>query len=122
MGVFCTTGAEYMEARGGTSTISTPFLALALPTAVPFGSPPPVTASKGVLGHALGAAGGLEAIATVLSLEHQLIPPTANLDHLDHDIDLDVVAGTPRAARVATALSNSFGFGGQNAALIFRAA
>jgi 3-oxoacyl-[acyl-carrier-protein] synthase II len=87
-----------------------------------FACPPPVTACKGVLGHSLGAAGALEAIATVLSLEHQLIPPTANLDRLDPDIDLDVVAGTPRPARITAALTNSFGFGGQNAVLVMRSA
>ncbi|MFG2632236.1 beta-ketoacyl-[acyl-carrier-protein] synthase family protein [Streptomyces sp. NPDC048473] len=87
-----------------------------------FGSPPPVTANKGVLGHTLGAAGALEAIATLLSLEHQLIPPTANLERLDPAIDLDVVAGVPRPVRMAAAVSNSFGFGGQNAVLVLRAA
>lgn len=87
-----------------------------------FNHPPPVTSCKGVLGHSLGAAGALEMIATVLSLEQQLIPPTANLDCLDPAIDLDVVARGPRPARIAAAVSNSFGFGGQNAVLVVRQA
>jgi 3-oxoacyl-[acyl-carrier-protein] synthase II len=58
----------------------------------------------------------------VLSLEHQMIPPTANLDRLDPDIDLDVIAGIPRPTQIGAALTNSFGFGGQNAVLIMRAA
>ncbi|NGO48586.1 beta-ketoacyl-[acyl-carrier-protein] synthase family protein [Streptomyces ureilyticus] len=87
-----------------------------------FGTPPAVTANKSVLGHALGAAGGIEAAATVLTLQHQIIPPTANLDALDPDIDLDVVRKSPRSARIRAALSNSFGFGGQNAVALFTTA
>lgn len=86
-----------------------------------FGTPPPVTATKSVLGHALGGAGGIEAVCSVLSLHHQLIPPTANLDRLDPDIDLDVVTKTPRAHKMAAVASNSSGFGGQNAVLVFQA-
>ncbi|MFF8730650.1 beta-ketoacyl-[acyl-carrier-protein] synthase family protein [Streptomyces sp. NPDC015171] len=85
-----------------------------------FDTPPPVTAAKGVLGHLLGGAGAVEAACSVLSLHHQLIPPTANLDRMDPEIDLDVVAKVPRPARLETVLSNSFGFGGQNAALVFQ--
>jgi 3-oxoacyl-[acyl-carrier-protein] synthase II len=87
-----------------------------------FGDPPPVTSNKGVIGHTLGAAGALEAIATVLSLQNQLIPPTANLTRLDPDINLDIVAGSPRPAAITAAVSNSFGFGGQNAVLVLRTA
>ncbi|MCX5192993.1 beta-ketoacyl-[acyl-carrier-protein] synthase family protein [Streptomyces sp. NBC_00249] len=85
-----------------------------------FVTPPPVTAAKSVLGHLLGAAGAVEAVCSVLSLHHQLIPPTANLDRMDPEIDLDVVTKVPRPARLDAVLSNSFGFGGQNAALVFQ--
>ncbi|MGD3110520.1 beta-ketoacyl-[acyl-carrier-protein] synthase family protein [Streptomyces sp. YGL11-2] len=85
-----------------------------------FGTPPPVTANKGVLGHSVGGAGGIEAAVTVLSLQHQTIPPIANLDRLDPDIDLDVVTQAPRSQHLGAALSNSIGFGGQNAVLAFR--
>ncbi|MFE3517554.1 beta-ketoacyl-[acyl-carrier-protein] synthase family protein [Streptomyces sp. NPDC059166] len=84
-----------------------------------FGTPPPVTATKSVLGHALGGAGGIEAVCSVLSLHHQVIPPTANLDQLDPEIDLDVVRKTPRSHRMSAVASNSSGFGGQNAVVIF---
>ncbi|MBT2386623.1 beta-ketoacyl synthase [Streptomyces sp. ISL-11] len=83
-----------------------------------FHDPPPVTANKGTLGHAIGGAGAIEAACAVLSLEEQLIPPTANLDRLDPRIDLDVVATAPRKHRMDAVLSTSFGFGGQNACLV----
>ncbi|WP_128377627.1 beta-ketoacyl-[acyl-carrier-protein] synthase family protein [Streptomyces cavernae] len=79
---------------------------------------PPVTANKGALGHALGAAGAIEAACAVLSLEHQTVPPTANLDSPDPQVTLDVVAKTPRRVRMDHALSTSYGFGGQNAVLV----
>lgn len=84
-----------------------------------FARPPVVTANKGVLGHTIGAAGAIEAAATVLSLRHQIVPPTANLERQDPEIDLDVVTKAPRATRMAAAATTSFGFGGQNAALVF---
>ncbi|GAA4898591.1 beta-ketoacyl-[acyl-carrier-protein] synthase family protein [Streptomyces coeruleoprunus] len=84
------------------------------------GTPPPVTAVKSVLGHAIGGAGAVEAVCTVLTLCHQAIPPTANLDRLDPDIDLDVVTKSPRRRPVRAALSHSSGFGGQSAVLLFR--
>jgi 3-oxoacyl-[acyl-carrier-protein] synthase II len=86
------------------------------------GDTPAVTSVKGVLGHSLGAAGAIEAALTVLTIEHGLIPPTANLERQDPDIGVDVVTAKPRPQRVDAALSNSFGFGGQNAVLAFTAA
>ncbi len=70
-------------------------------------------------GHLLGAAGGVEAVFSVLALAHQVVPPTLNLDEPDVGCDLDYVPNTARAARVNVALSNSFGFGGTNGTLIF---
>lgn len=84
-----------------------------------FAQPPPVTSLKGCLGHAVGGAGGIEAVCTVLALEHQIVPPTANLEHQDPGIALDVVHKAPRAMAMKAALSNSFGFGGQNAVAAF---
>ncbi|WP_406175813.1 beta-ketoacyl-[acyl-carrier-protein] synthase family protein [Streptomyces sp. NBC_00996] len=80
-----------------------------------------VTSAKGVIGHTLGAAGAIEAALTVLAVEHGTVPPTANLQHLDPAVELDVVAGSPRRRRVEVAVSNSFGFGGQNAVLVLTA-
>ncbi|EME96919.1 beta-ketoacyl-[acyl-carrier-protein] synthase family protein [Streptomyces mobaraensis] len=83
---------------------------------------PSVTATKGVLGHTLGAAGAVEAAVTVLTVQHGLVPPVANLERLDPALSLDAVRGGPRKQRVDVALSNSFGFGGHNTVLVFRTA
>jgi 3-oxoacyl-[acyl-carrier-protein] synthase II len=82
----------------------------------------PVSATKSMTGHLLGAAGALESILTVLALQHRLAPPTINVDDLDPDVTLDVVRKDPRPLPVGdvVALNNSFGFGGHNAALAFR--
>ncbi|MFE6521548.1 beta-ketoacyl-[acyl-carrier-protein] synthase family protein [Streptomyces sp. NPDC057794] len=87
-----------------------------------FGNCPPVTAVKSLIGHAIGGAGAIEAACCVLSLRHQYVPPTANLDRLGTDIDLDIVAKVPRQCRMKAVATTSFGFGGQNAALIFQEA
>jgi nodulation protein E len=72
-------------------------------------------------GHALGAAGALEAAATVLALHQGVLPPTANFTAPDPECDLDVIPNAARRASVGAALSNSFAFGGLNAVLAFRA-
>ncbi|MFP3898126.1 MAG: beta-ketoacyl-ACP synthase II [Dehalococcoidia bacterium] len=79
-----------------------------------------VSSNKSMIGHLLGAAGAVEAIFTVLAIKHGIIPPTVNLDAPDPECDLDYVPNIARKARVNIALSNSFGFGGINAALVFR--
>jgi 3-oxoacyl-[acyl-carrier-protein] synthase II len=71
-------------------------------------------------GHLLGAAGGIEAVFAVLAIHREILPPTINLDHPDPACDLDYIPNTARRARVDLALSNSFGFGGVNACLLFR--
>jgi len=81
---------------------------------------PPVTSIKGHLGHSLAAAGALEGVASVLTLQQQLIPPTAGTVDVDPAVGLDVVIGAPRAAKVDVILSNSFGFGGHNGSVVFR--
>jgi 3-oxoacyl-[acyl-carrier-protein] synthase II len=83
---------------------------------------PPVTSTKGVTGHLIGAAGATEAVAVLLSLRDGQVPPTANLEQIGDDIRLDVVHGEPRAVEHEYALSNSFGFGGHNATLVFKRA
>jgi 3-oxoacyl-[acyl-carrier-protein] synthase II len=85
-----------------------------------FGVPGPiVTSTKGVTGHALGAAGALEAAAVLLAMEHRLIPPTAGLVTYDPELPaIDVVAGDPRPWEPGPSLSNSFGFGGHNGTLV----
>jgi 3-oxoacyl-[acyl-carrier-protein] synthase II len=84
-----------------------------------FGTPgPPVTSTKGVTGHALGAAGALEAAAVLLSMEHRQIPPTAGTVNVDPEITIDVVTGAPRDWEPGPTLSNSFGFGGHNGCIV----
>jgi 3-oxoacyl-[acyl-carrier-protein] synthase II len=83
-------------------------------------SAPPVTSVKGHLGHSLAAAGALEGVVSVMSLLNQTIPPTAGTTVVDPEIDLDVVIGEPRSAKIDVVLSNSFGFGGHNGSVVFR--
>ncbi|MGW7050677.1 beta-ketoacyl-[acyl-carrier-protein] synthase family protein [Streptomyces sp. NPDC054887] len=82
------------------------------------GAGPLVTSTKAMTGHTLGAAGGIETALTVLALEHQLVPPTANLDALDPHIPVEVVAKAARPAAFDCAVKTSLGFGGHNAALV----
>ncbi|MDT5137691.1 MAG: beta-ketoacyl synthase [Mycobacterium sp.] len=83
------------------------------------GNKPAVCAPKGALGHSVGAVGAVESILTVLALRDQVVAPTLNLVNLDPEIDLDVVAGTPRIGNYRYAINNSFGFGGHNVAIAF---
>jgi beta-ketoacyl ACP synthase len=80
---------------------------------------PAVYAPKSALGHSVGATGAVESILTVLALRDGVVPPTLNLDNLDPEIDLDVVAGEPRRGNYEYAINNSFGFGGHNVAIAF---
>jgi nodulation protein E len=79
-----------------------------------------ISSTKSMHGHALGAAGGIEAVAATLALHHGILPPTANFTEADPECDLDVIPNTARRAEVDYALSNSFAFGGLNAVLAFR--
>ena len=80
----------------------------------------PVSSTKSMTGHLMGAGGGIEAIATIQAMKTSCIPPTINLEHPDPDCDLDYVPHEARAAEVEVGMSNSFGFGGHNATLVFQ--
>ena len=79
-----------------------------------------ISSTKSMTGHLLGAAGGLEAGLTAMALRHQVLPPTINVENQDPECDLDVVPNKARPAKLRYALSNSFGFGGTNGALLFQ--
>jgi 3-oxoacyl-[acyl-carrier-protein] synthase II len=79
-----------------------------------------ISSTKSMTGHLLGAAGGVEALISALSIQHDLIPPTINLDHQDPECDLDYVPNHHRKTKVQVAMSNSFGFGGHNATIILK--
>ncbi|MBB2485696.1 beta-ketoacyl-[acyl-carrier-protein] synthase family protein [Mitsuaria sp. WAJ17] len=108
---------NYINAHG-TSTIGNDVIEAAAIHSV-FGEKVAVSSTKGVTGHLLGAAGAIEAAFTALTIQHGVIPPTANLKKPDSSISIDLVRGEARSSRVQYALSNSFGFGGQNVSLLF---
>ena len=80
----------------------------------------PVSSTKSMMGHSLGAAGAVEAIICLLALQHQFLPPNINFHAADEDIDLNIVANEAQSAVLRTVLSNSFGFGGTNASILMR--
>ncbi|MDD5410464.1 MAG: beta-ketoacyl-ACP synthase II, partial [Methylobacter sp.] len=79
-----------------------------------------VSSTKSMIGHLLGAAGGIEAVLTALSIKNQIAPPTINLENQDPECDLDYVPNTARNMKIDVAMSNSFGFGGTNGSLVFK--
>jgi 3-oxoacyl-(acyl-carrier-protein) synthase len=110
---------DYINAHG-TATVAGDAAEAAAISAV-FGQrsrPVPVSSTKALHGHLIGASGALELIATVLSTQHGLIPPTANVDKAAPNMEIDIVPGEARAAKIDVAMSNSFAFGGSNAVLI----
>ncbi len=111
----------YINAHGTSTPINDPTETLAIKRC--FGehaSRLAISSTKSMTGHLLGAAGGLEAGVSVLALRHQMAPPTANLDNPDPACDLDYVPHEARPLAIEYALSNSFGFGGTNASLLFK--
>ncbi|HEX8118302.1 MAG TPA: beta-ketoacyl-ACP synthase II, partial [Pyrinomonadaceae bacterium] len=111
----------YVNAHGTSTPYNDKFETLAIKKA--FGEHArrmAVSSTKSMTGHALGAAGGIEAVFSVLAIHDGRIPPTINYVNPDPDCDLDYVPNEPRPARLDYALSNSFGFGGTNAALLFK--
>jgi 3-oxoacyl-[acyl-carrier-protein] synthase II len=79
-----------------------------------------ISSTKSMIGHLLGASGGVEAGITALAIRDQAMPPTINLDHPDPECDLDYIPNEAREGDIRYALSNSFGFGGTNGALLFK--
>jgi len=110
----------YVNAHGTSTPLNDAAEAAAL-TSVFGGAVPPVSSSKSMVGHLIGAAGAVEAAVTAMALSREVLPPTIHFDTPDPDIDLDVIPGEARDAKgVDAALSNSFGFGGHNTVLAMR--
>ena len=113
---------EYINAHGTSTPAGDPIEVLAVKSV--FGDHAKrlmMSSTKSMTGHLLGAAGGIEAVVTALTLVHGIVPPTINLEQTDPQCDLDFVPNQARARRVKAALSNSFGFGGHNVTLALKA-
>jgi 3-oxoacyl-[acyl-carrier-protein] synthase II len=112
---------EYLNAHGTSTPLGDVAETLALKRALgDHAYKTMISSTKSMTGHLLGAAGGVEAIFTILALHHGVIPPTINLDNLGEGCDLDYVPNVAREKRITTAVSNGFGFGGTNGTLVFR--
>jgi len=112
---------DYINAHGTSTTLNDIAETKAIKAALgEYSRKMPISSNKSMIGHLWGAAGAVEAIFTVLTIRDGIIPPTINYDTPDPECDLDYVPNVARKANVDTALSNSFGFGGANAAIVFR--
>jgi 3-oxoacyl-[acyl-carrier-protein] synthase II len=113
---------DYINAHGTSTPYNDKFETLAIKKV--FGEHAPrvaISSTKSMTGHLLGAAGGIESVIAVKTIQTGMIAPTVNLEEPDPDCDLDYVPNVARATSVRTVLSNNLGFGGQNAAIVFRA-
>ena len=111
-------GADYVNAHGTGTLLNDSAETKAIRAAV--GPHVPVSSSKSFFGHTLGASGGVEAVVTVLALQHQIAPPTLRLRETAPDCTLDYIPNAPRPLSMTNVLSNTFGFGGSNVSLLFR--
>ena len=109
---------DYINAHGTGTPANDPTETVALKDV--FGEVPLMSSTKGTTGHALGASGGIEAVAALLAVEHGVVPPTANYEAPDPECDLDCVPNVAREHPVRTVMSNSFAFGGLNASVLFQ--
>jgi 3-oxoacyl-[acyl-carrier-protein] synthase II len=113
---------DYINAHGTSTPYNDKFETLAIKKVFGEHAPKvPVSSTKSMTGHLLGAAGGIESVICVKTIQSQWIAPTINLEEPDPECDLDYVPNVARSAKVSTVLSNNLGFGGQNASIVFRA-
>ena len=113
---------DYINAHGTSTPMNDKFETMAVKTV--FGEEAyniPISSTKSMTGHLLGASGALEAGITVMAIANWALPPTTNLEFPDPDCDLDYTPYLPKRGRIRAAMSNSFGFGGHNTSLVFQA-
>lgn len=113
------TPIDYINAHGTSTKYNDLYETLALKK-VFNGKVPPVSSTKGQIGHCLGAAGGIEAVVSILAMQKGILPPTINQIQKDLECDLDYIPNTAREAKINAVMSNSFGFGGTNGVVIFK--
>ncbi|WP_295737937.1 beta-ketoacyl-ACP synthase II [uncultured Helicobacter sp.] len=114
------TSIDYINAHGTSTAYNDLYETMALKVA--FGgkdSVPPVSSTKGQIGHCLGAAGAIEAVISIMAMQEGILPPTINQETKDPECDLDYIPNTARQAKVNAVMSNSFGFGGTNGVVVF---
>lgn len=114
------TSVDYINAHGTSTAYNDLYETMALKVA--FGSKdsvPPVSSTKGQIGHCLGAAGAIEAVISIMAMQEGILPPTINQETKDPECDLDYIPNTARQAKVNAVMSNSFGFGGTNGVVVF---
>jgi len=109
---------DYINAHGTATRFNDSAEAKAIQELFPGGVP--VSSTKSMMGHSLGAAGAIEAVFCLLAMRNDFLPPNINFRQVDNGIDLDIVANKSRSQKVRTTLSNSFGFGGTNASIVMR--
>ena len=110
---------EYINAHGTSTPLNDKFETMSIKSVFGNNTKTPISSTKSMTGHLLGAAGGVEAVFCVMALKDQVVPPTINYNNPDEDCDLDYIPNEARDAKLNTVMSNSLGFGGHNASLIF---
>lgn len=109
---------DYINAHGTSTYYNDLYETMAIKAL--FKTPPPISSTKGQIGHCLGAAGAIEAVISIMALNEGILPPTINQEVKDEECDLDYIPNVARKAEIQTVMSNSFGFGGTNGSIIFK--
>ncbi len=109
---------DYINAHGTSTYYNDLYETMAIKSL--FKTPPPISSTKGQIGHCLGAAGAIEAVISIMALNEGILPPTINQEVKDEECDLDYIPNVARKAEINTVMSNSFGFGGTNGSIIFK--